>query len=82
MSYALENDPTPDAGPSSCKDIARKLDPLFAEPDPVPETTIDAAQATDLVPGQEHMKVYQRIRPFTDEEKEKQEDQVRGFLNV
>ncbi len=76
MSFCQDDEPN--SGPSSCNDIVRKLDPLFAEPEPVPvlQTVKDADSTLAIVPGQEHMKVYLRVRPFTEQEKEKDEDQV------
>ena len=72
-----DDDAVRSGGLAACTDIARKLDPLFAEPEPVVQTTKDShSDPIPFVPGQEHMKVYLRVRPFSEEEKEKQEDQV------
>ena len=75
MSWATDDDDVVRSGPALCMDIARKLDPLFAEPEPAAPTK-ELLNEIPFVPGQEHMKVYLRVRPFSEGEKEKQEDQV------
>ena len=74
MSWAMDEE-VRTSGPEPCQDIVRKLDPLFAEPEPVVQTIKESADVP-FIPGQEHMKVYLRVRPFSEEEKERKEDQV------
>ncbi len=62
-------------GPESCGDIIKRLDPVFDIPD-TPVAPPKSQPALGIVPGQEHMKVFLRIRPFTENETNKNENQV------
>ena len=75
MSWAMDEE-VRTSGPEPCQDIVRKLDPLFAEPEPVVQTVKESTEVVPFIPGQEHMKVYLRVRPLSEVEKEKKEDQV------
>ena len=75
MSYSPGDGLPSNEGPENCSDVVKKLDSVFDIPDtPVPPPK--SQPGLGITPGQEHMKVFLRIRPFTEQEVNKHENQV------